>query len=330
MSAHETSAGTPQQSGSYSERDRVIRRAALHETAHAFGQDDALIGIIHHAAHADDSAASQHLSDAPGLPGVIILNAGIDSRIGPKRLYVGMARWLASSGLNVIRFDYGGLGESRKSVYTADDTHRQDFANVDEALVEARLAMDFLHQQTGVERFIVVGLCSGADDAHRLALLDPRICGVVLIDGYGYRNWRFWLEHYSIRLFSGRRWANFFQRKFPGLFGKGQNLVVDADAQAREDVWFYAMPKREQMQAQLETLMARGVKLLYIYSGETHEYYNHKNQFRQAFSDIDFGEQLVEHFIPQADHTFTRAADRIELLKHMQRWADAYFLGKRR
>ena len=47
-----------------------------------------------------------------GQPWVVLLNAGIIHRIGPNRLYVQLARRLASRGHAVLRFDLAGIGDS--------------------------------------------------------------------------------------------------------------------------------------------------------------------------------------------------------------------------
>ncbi len=46
--------------------------------------------------------------------------------------------------------------------------------------------MDFLGERYGVRRFLVFGICSGAENAMAVALADPRITGMLAFDGEMY------------------------------------------------------------------------------------------------------------------------------------------------
>ena len=43
---------------------------------------------------------------------VLLLNAGLIHHVGPNRLYVRLARVLASMGFSTVRFDFSGIGDS--------------------------------------------------------------------------------------------------------------------------------------------------------------------------------------------------------------------------
>jgi len=108
---------------------------------------------------------------------VLLLNAGLLHRIGPNRVYVKLARRLAEHGFVVMRFDFSGIGDSLP---------RTDNLPIEQAAVlETREAMDCLAAGTAVERFVLAGICSGADVASRVAGADPRVSSLVLINGGG-------------------------------------------------------------------------------------------------------------------------------------------------
>ena len=107
-------------------------------------------------------------------PAVIFLNAGVLHRVGPHRLHVTLARRLAARGLPALRIDLGGVGDSPPR---GDAISFQD-----SAVADTRAAMTALTAATGAARFILAGLCAGADNSVATALVDPRVAGVVLLD----------------------------------------------------------------------------------------------------------------------------------------------------
>ncbi|PYY19983.1 MAG: hypothetical protein DMG60_02065 [Acidobacteria bacterium] len=130
-----------------------------------FGEMKSLIGIL---------ADSPRTHPGPPRPAVILLNPGIVHRVGPGRIYVKIARILAETGFTVLRFDFSGIGDSAV---------RQDSLPFEKSAVsEAQEAMDFLQRAHNIDRFILMGGCSGAVISLEAALNDPRVIGAVLIN----------------------------------------------------------------------------------------------------------------------------------------------------
>jgi len=136
------------------------------ESALLFGEDKSLVAVL-----TDPEPGAEGVRR-----GVIILNAGVLHRVGPNRVHVHLARLLAESGFVVLRFDFSGIGDSRKAEGTEPFAQR--------AVREACQAMDVLGQQRGVREFLVIGICAGADAGLEVCSRDPRVVGAVLIDGY--------------------------------------------------------------------------------------------------------------------------------------------------
>jgi alpha/beta superfamily hydrolase len=107
-------------------------------------------------------------------PVVILLNGGIIYRVGPNRLYVNVARALAGANFTNLRFDFSGIGDS---------TMGEAAGYSDVQMQDAIEAMDFLEKQTGARRFVLIGLCTGADVSIKAALADPRVVGIMAING---------------------------------------------------------------------------------------------------------------------------------------------------
>lgn len=185
-------------------------------------------------------------------------------------------------------------------------------------------AMDFLSTKKGVDEFVLIGLCSGADDAHSVAVLDSRISGAVFLDGYGYRTWGYYLHHYGPRLFKLRVWKNFLKRKYFSVFVEKSE---DGDeTNIKEEMFERDFPPKEKVTEEIQGLINRGLNLLYIYSGgmKSH-YYNYHGQFKDMFRSIDFNGKVQLEYFSEADHTYTRLADREKLMTTISDWMQIHY-----
>jgi len=155
----------------------------VRERALTFGAWRSLVGVV--TEPPDGTAFAE-------APAVLFLNAGLLHHVGPSRLHVNLARRLARAGLLSMRFDLSGIGDSGP---------RQDRMGRDESMVsETQEAMDTLAASHGIGRFVLFGICTGADQAVKVALADPRVVGAVLVDGYAYQTSGHFLHYYLGRL----------------------------------------------------------------------------------------------------------------------------------
>ena len=131
----------------------------------------------------------------PSSVAAIFLTAGMLHHAGPYRLHVDLAHEVSKSNMLSIRFDLSGIGESLGV--------GQGGQSIDRAANETAQAMDYLSEKYGIKKFVLFGLCSGADDSVHTALTDKRVVGVVALDGCGYRTKRFYwhrlVSHYAPR-----------------------------------------------------------------------------------------------------------------------------------
>src|SRR5690606_4772338 len=97
--------------------------------------------------------------------------------------------------------DLSGIGES--DIATATTVSAEDAA-----LADASAAMDAMQRLLPCRHFVLGGLCSGAELAHRAAVTDARVHGVIALDGYIARTRRYYLHHYLPRLFSPSKWRD--------------------------------------------------------------------------------------------------------------------------
>lgn len=106
--------------------------------------------------------------------GIVVVNGGAQYRAGAHRLFVKLARHLASQGHAVLRFDLPGQGDS-----PGEPVRFEQSAPCIRAAIDA-----MLQTQPGVRQIVLLGLCDGAS-ASLLYLdetPDPRVTGLVLLN----------------------------------------------------------------------------------------------------------------------------------------------------
>jgi pimeloyl-ACP methyl ester carboxylesterase len=227
-------------------------------------------------------------------------------------MYVDVARRLAEEGFHVFRFDVSGMGDSEVS---KDMLGRQERITAD-----IREALDLLENKKNISNFVLMGLCSGADNAHTVALIEPRVVGMVLLDGYSYSTTRFYIRqilfHYSRRMMDISKWNIVIKR----MYEKAKTILYWRGDQSTEQfVFTRKFPPKDELKKELCALISRGVRLFFIYTGGI-GYYNYKNQFKDSFQDCNFGDQLELEYFPDSDHMYTLKSDREKLIKRIVAW----------
>ncbi|MDZ7630672.1 MAG: alpha/beta fold hydrolase [Gemmatimonadaceae bacterium] len=284
-----------------STRERVVR----------FGPADGLAGIV-----------TTPKSPPPGsesLPHLVIVNAGIIHRVGPDRLYVDLARSMAKIGYPVLRFDLAGLGDS--------DAMRGGLSLEASADEDIGAAFDFLTATRGATRFVLIGLCSGANYSTLATFADPRVVGALLIDPSVSRTRRSMAVHIArrIRNFSTIRALltlrhPVYHRGFDGL----RSVAVAEAAAGQSGQRTDSEPGRAVSQVSAVTLMntiiGRGVQLMMVFTGGVNHVYNYERQLFDLLPGVDFKDQLRLLYMPYTDHTVSDTASRSQLLEASTAW----------
>lgn len=280
-------------------RDEVLR----------LGPEGELVGVVSHSAAGRSRSTSQ--------PAVVILNAGVLHRIGPHRLHVTLARRLAGLGFTTLRLDLGGIGDSTASSDAA--TFRES------AVADTRVAMTGLGAATGAQRFVIFGVCSGADNAIATALADERVAGIVLVDPAAYPSRKSQLRALRARVAAGgvreamrvvvRVARRQIQRRLALLGRRGGD--DEAPSGGREP------PPITTFRADLGALVGRGVGILAIYSGVHRERYNHEDQLFELFPELRG--KVERAYFPLGNHTFTELDAQAELVAAVTRWISTRF-----
>jgi pimeloyl-ACP methyl ester carboxylesterase len=263
--------------------------------------------------HACRFGRAHHLIGMAGLPaaaaagiGVIVLNAGLVHRVGPFRLHVELTRRLNARGYPTLRFDLSTVGDSSAS--------RESLSREQQVCSDVSDAIALLREQAGCNRVVLIGLCSGAQNAHLVAHADAAVAGAIFLDGYAYRSLGFRLRHYLPRLLSPARVTRHLMRRLrPAGAGDESGFRVEFPPQAR-------------VRDELAGMLERGLKLCFVFSGGASGYFNHRRQFRECYGrKLATHPGVTVHFLQEADHTYVLVEDRLRLLDTIERWLEDNF-----
>ncbi len=276
------------------------------EETRCFGPDNRLIGTL-------------TLPLSPPirpLPGLILLNAGVLPRIGPHRLNVELARTAAQLGVPAIRFDFPGLGDSG---FTSSRLSHDDQAL--EAIEHAM--MQLTDTACAPDKFLIAGLCSGADVGLMMAKRNFRIVGLFMIEPYYYPNALSQplrtlrrLKEYGLLRASGRIAQIIGQRIGRRAGADDEPLPMDPEEGARPT------PSREKFLGDLSMLLRRGVHLELIYANTLMGRFDFRHHHRHIFRYLGKQPHFHVELVPNTDHSFTRIAARQHLVQRMKQWLE--------
>lgn len=302
----------------------------MNESVLNFGPSSALVGIVTRPpgpAQADAAVASitrpPELAPTDAGVAIVILNAGVIHRVGPGRLHVRLARTLAARGFPCLRFDLPGIGDSR-SLGTGSMLLQDN-------LVAISAAFDTLERKNVARRFVVFGLCSGADHAFLSACNDPRVVGVVMVDPTRiFTTWRSQALRAGRWLIRPSAWLRLLLGHYTVLKRVHQRLRPAPADPGRPGVKKLpppASPKEEKraVKQALKVLVARRVQICYLITGSLRHRYNYRRQLLDAFSGIGLEEFTQLAIFPDAIHTLPSEEDRARLEQTLIPWLEARF-----
>lgn len=285
----------------------------MREEAINFGEFKSLVGIVANPAGQN----KKHIKTA-----VVLLNPGIVHRVGPGRVYVKIARALASLGFVTLRFDFSGIGDS---------TVRHDNLRFEKSAInETRDAMDYLAKTRGIEYFILLGGCSGAEVSFETARCDTRVIGALLInfpitreeDGAANRNLIHQGAAYYYRkyaLFSLRSWFNLvagranYRQIALSLWFEIKRWLTSRKSTFREATEF---------ELHLRRLADRGVRLTFLCSEGDPRLEDLREAGGLGLKELCARRSIALEIIARSDHTFSSLQDQEQLMKVLLERAD--------
>ena len=237
-------------------------------------------------------------------PAIVILNTGIIHRVGHQRKFVVLARELAARGYSVVRFDFGGIGDS--------DRRTDHLSALEGCLDDIRVILDWLEGSRGHRRFILLGLCSGADHAIIYAGSDPRVVGAGLLDPMIPPTRRFYLHYILHRLIRPSSWLSFITGN-GWLFTTIRTRLVPKSKDTLD-----IRPEDARVRRFLKDVYGRAVEndvqLLSVLTGASDtRHASYREQLLDAFPELDLSPLLRAEFFKDSDHLFLFEHDRKRL-----------------
>lgn len=279
-----------------------------------FGPAGKLVGVL--------SRPADFQNAGPADVAVVITNAGIIHRVGANRLHVRLARYLADRGYPCLRYDLPGIGDSER-LGVGDETQ--------ENLTATRAALDRLLSMGVARRFVMVGLCSGADHSLVATVVDPRIAGAVMIDPTTVFSTRRHRINLLLRRVGRGLMPRFLWRVVTGRSNLWRRAMVAVEAEQR-GLPHAPDPTEVEARAQavgaLRALVARNARLFMVMTGHSDEVFSYPGQIVDAFPEVEgLPNVLRVDYRPEAEHTFGREADRCFLEAEVHGWLGSLRVG---
>ncbi|MFT7461978.1 MAG: pimeloyl-ACP methyl ester carboxylesterase [Pseudohongiellaceae bacterium] len=279
------------------------------------------------------------------LPAFVFLNAGVTHRVGPSRLHVRLARRLAAAGFTSLRFDWSGTGDS--------GVRTDDLPIGESIILETREAMDHLASTRGIDKFVLIGICSGATISFLTAKEDDRVVGAVLINAQshlhgmdadlGERLRSRTMTRHSWRIALGSSFRSKNWRKALGgqldfkrivgmmigvplraIFGKGGGAETSAEPGARGASTAAESGGAFDSAAELRSVTQRGVRVFHLYSegDEGLDYFN--VVLGKRVKDVTVAETSQLSVMKGANHVFTLLWSQDQLVEDVCDWAQVF------
>ncbi len=276
-----------------------------------FGKDKSLVGIVTEPTSGTSSN---------NFPAIIILNAGLLHRIGPNRLHVAIARKMATAGFFVLRFDFSGIGDSS----VRDDNIPFEKSSIS----ETQEAMDYLNSARNIEKFILIGICSGANVAFKTACRDPRVLGLVGINGF-YLDGQ---EHGKLERFIEQSVRSRYYRKHLLNF-RSWWRVLTGESNLQSIIRFL-LTKTKNLLTRIEQVVSKisssqewnllaehGTDIFLIYSEGSSALDAFRLTIERNLSELESPRNLGVEVIKHSDHVFTLLWSQSFLVHLIQQWA---------
>jgi hypothetical protein len=188
--------------------------------------------------------------------------------------------------------------------------------------------------QRNVKQFVLVGICSGADTAFKMASADHRVVGAVMINASGYDTSGDWNVYVMSRVWARHYWTQSLLRPnswYRALTGRIQyrRLLIVLSRQLKNA--FFRSKEVESVakwiSADVRSLIERQIRLLLIYSqGDP------GLDYLRVILDQDLGPLLASgvlrrEIIPRTDHTFTLLSNQEHLIRIIEDWCTTVLKG---
>lgn len=261
-----------------------------------------------------------HRAGATADTGIVIVVGGPQYRVGSHRQFLLLARYLASHGTPVLRFDCRGMGDSEGEL--------AGFEHIDADISSAIDA--FRGALPDLKRIVLWGLCDAASALMFYGYRDARVKGMVLLNPWmrsEATQARTYLRHYYVSQLCSR---DFWRRLAGGQIASKQaigalisNVLKALSSKVRQtgvaEIDDRDTPFPQRMRLGLEQFKGQ---ILIVLSGKDLT----AAEFRDTISDSTdwrrlLARSMVTHReLPEANHTFSSEAWRDQIARMTLEW----------
>ncbi len=245
-------------------------------------------------------------------PVAVLFNAGLIHREGPYRLNVLISRALAHCGFIAIRIDLSGKG---------DTPAREGLLNRESVALDWNYIKKSIHARFGKRNLILMGLCSGADNAIKIAAEEKDVKGLILLDSISIRDAQFHRRALRAKLTDIRKWLALpaiLSRRFLRVFRLAHNTSAQM-ASLRDE------PTTDDLLRCFTHIVSTQGQVLAFFTSHALGHYNQQGQFARALNIAGLENCCEEVFWPQVQHLYPVEIHRQRLVAKVHDWAQRHF-----
>jgi alpha/beta superfamily hydrolase len=248
--------------------------------------------------------------------GALFLNSGVLSHEGPHRLWVESARALAARGVPSLRLDFAGIGDS-----ATDAAARVNHPYGPTIPRDVDTAVAWMRAR-GVERVVLVGLCSGAHAAFHAARAGAPVAAIVCVnpitwywresDPLDANEWMTFGEytHYTSRVAERDAWQRLLTGKVnvayvAQVFARRTRDVASAWMDRVRGTQDPRRARRGDLEGDLRAIVARGTRVTLVFGSREPGLDYLRLYARRAARDLAAAGGLHLAVATGPDHTFT-------------------------
>jgi dienelactone hydrolase len=180
--------------------------------------------------------------------------------------------------------------------------------------------------ETGLPRIVLVGLCSGADNAIRLTADNPAVSGLVLMDPVCEKDEQFESRKSRFASMALKTKATTPSRYVPAL-KRRIGALTQADAgeegekSSADSLDLRDIPDAGETKLAFEQVRERGGRILSVFTSYALRYYNEHGQMGRVLGVDGYDDFVTELFWPQMRHTYPLETHRLQLMDEIEAWA---------
>ncbi len=269
------------------------------EAIFSYGKDLDSVGIL--------TAPAGMTCPREDLPIAVIFNSGLLHRSEPYRLHVAIARRLAGLGIQTLRVDLAGKGDSpdREGVANRESV-AMDWANIRHELTRL----------FGKRTFALMGICSGADNAIKLGVADEQVIDLVLMDpicptdaGFSKR-----------KIFSKLKDPAFLRRLPQRAAQELSSFLKFETRQSEERQNLRDPPRPEELVGCMQQMVKRKGNILAFFTNDADSYYNIEGQMAASLAIEGLEKICREVWWPHVTHLYPVQQHRNLLVDTIEQW----------